>query len=87
MKFHERTVHLRMKDHECPSCGRAFSQIANLTRHIKTVHRKGVIPIRDHECDLCGKTFGLKATLTRHLKNVHRKGVIPIIIPLIPRDH
>ena len=38
LKAHIIAVHYRQKDHNCNSCGKAFSQAKYMNKHINTVH-------------------------------------------------
>ena len=54
--------------HECPECGRPFSQAVNLRRHIRGVHQ-GEKP---HACPECPVRFTQACHLQQHIRGVHR---------------
>ena len=64
---HINRVHIKQKDHNCDSGGKAFSSAGDLKRHIKTVHNGQ----KDHKCDSCGKAFSSALDLKRHIYSVH----------------
>jgi uncharacterized Zn-finger protein len=66
---HIKSVHDKIKDHECDLCEFKCSNKSDLTTHIKVVHDK----IKDHECVDCGYTFSNKGTLKQHIKQIHTK--------------
>ena len=49
--------------HICSICGKSFSKLSNLTRHMKSIHEGN-----SHECPMCKKTFTRKYNLTKHIK-------------------
>ena len=55
------------KDHKCNFCGRLFTEIGNLKKHVNAVHKE----IKDHKCENCGKSFANSGHLKRHIKAVH----------------
>jgi predicted RNA-binding Zn-ribbon protein involved in translation (DUF1610 family) len=50
--------------HSCSHCGKTFTRLDNLKRHVKRVHTGE----RAFTCDQCGKTFATKDMLKRHKK-------------------
>ena len=42
----------QLKGHKCKSCGKSFSRVDHLKRHIKTVHEGH----KDHKCESCSKS-------------------------------
>jgi hypothetical protein len=68
---HDKTVHLKLREHVCEVCGRAFGQNAHLQLHIRMRHDK----VRSAPCFQCGKTYSDDYTLLKHVRRVH-DGVI-----------
>ena len=56
------------KDHKCESCGKLFSDVRNLKRHIRTIHENSE---KNHKCELCGKAFSLAHHLKNHNEVIH----------------
>ena len=56
-----------VKDLNCDYCGKIFSELSNLKRHIKAIHEG----IKAHKCEKCGKSFSQAAGLKIHIKGVH----------------
>ena len=50
----------------CNLCGKSFSRIDHLNRHIKARH-EGI----GHKCEICGKLFEMNGSLKHHIKTVH----------------
>jgi hypothetical protein len=50
-------------------CGKAFSKLDSLRRHVNELH-KGVRPFA---CDLCDKSYGRRDYLDRHLRTHDKK--------------
>ena len=53
---------------DCLDCGKEFKQNSNLTRHIKTVHKR-----MKFKCDHCEKEFGQISIRKTHIKSVQEK--------------
>ncbi|XP_026111590.1 zinc finger protein 366-like [Carassius auratus] len=51
-----------VKEHKCRICGREFTLLANMKRHV-LIHTN----IRAHQCQLCYKSFVQKQTLKAHM--------------------
>lgn len=51
-----------VKEHKCRICGREFTLLANMKRHI-LIHTN----IRAYQCHLCYKSFVQKQTLKAHM--------------------
>ena len=62
---HIHTVHEGQKDNKCESCGKLFSQAANLKRHIHLIHEGN----KDYKCESCGKSFSHAWNLKKHLQS------------------
>jgi hypothetical protein len=58
MKTHDKTVHLKLREHVCEVCGRSFGQNGHLQLHIRLRHDK----VRSAPCFQCGKTYCTAAT-------------------------
>lgn len=57
-----RHVFQGVKEHKCRICGREFTLLANMKRHI-LIHTN----IRAYQCHLCYKSFVQKQTLKAHM--------------------
>jgi hypothetical protein len=68
---HDKTVHLKLREHVCEVCGRAFGKNGNLQMHIRMRHDK----VRSAPCFQCGKTYANDSALMKHVRRVH-DGVI-----------
>jgi hypothetical protein len=68
---HDKTVHLKLREHVCKVCGRAFGRNSVLQMHIRIKHDK----LRSAPCFQCGKTYSDDYTLLKHVRRVH-DGVI-----------
>ena len=55
------------KAHECPNCGKRYSQRGNLQRHLKL--ECGKKP--QFQCPVCWKTFTRKDNMKMHTKMLH----------------
>jgi hypothetical protein len=71
LKTHDKTVHLKLREHVCEVCGRAFGENSNLQKHIRIKHDK----VRSAPCFQCGKTYASDSNLMKHVRTVH-DGVI-----------
>ena len=71
LTVHDKTVHLKLREHVCELCGRAFGENRTLQMHIRMRHDK----IRSAPCFQCGKTCSSDTNLMRHVRTVH-DGVI-----------
>ena len=61
------SIHGGHKDYNCESCGKSFSQLQSLKRHIHIVHEGQ----KDFKCNDCTKTFTSKQNLKLHLHSIH----------------
>ena len=66
---HHKTIHLKLKDFKCPTCGISFGQNSNLKRHIRAVH-EGKHPFKCNY-ENCTSSFNDCSNLRKHIKNVH----------------
>ena len=57
------------KDHKCKSCGKSFSDVCNLKKHIYTIHEG----YKDHKCGSCGKSFSRAYGLKNHKNKIHKE--------------
>ena len=60
-------VHEGLKQHVCVTCGKAFSDYANLRKHIRSVHEGQ----KNYKCEYCGKAFFDKTQHKKHVMGVH----------------
>ena len=60
-------VHEDHKDYKCEDCGKSFSEVGKLKRHIHTDHDGH----KDYKCEDCGNLFTGLHGLERHLYTVH----------------
>ncbi|KAM3968389.1 uncharacterized protein ACR2FA_005017 [Aphomia sociella] len=60
---HNRTVHAKMKPHQCSICSKRFTQQGGLQQHMR-MHTG----IRPFECTFCPKAFTQKAGLDQHMR-------------------
>lgn len=61
---HQEAVHMKLKNHTCQICDKAFYKKSGLTRHFLMVHEED----KNFVCDTCNKAYGEKSLLTRHKK-------------------
>ena len=52
---------------DCPQCGKVFTMVFSLARHIKTAHQE----IREYRCKLCDKWFSCAGNLQEHVATKH----------------
>ena len=60
-------IHEKIKSSKCDPCGKSFSRMSTLTKHVKVVHDN----IKAYKCDSCDRSFGASTHLNLHVKNVH----------------
>ena len=65
-----RSVHEGKKDFQCDHCGKSFTAVQTLKKHVKSVHEGIIIK---HECHMCDKSFVEKTGLKRHIRIIHDK--------------
>ena len=63
---HEKSIHLKIKDHPCDQCDSAFSDSKRLSRHMRLIHT-----IDKVVCSFCGETFRNKHVLVKHIRRAH----------------
>lgn len=63
---HIRTLHQKIKDHQCPECGKKFVDSTRLKEHrwIHTDHKP-------HKCRFCDQTFRHKNHVKHHEAKIH----------------
>ncbi|PCD22891.1 hypothetical protein FGRA07_04261 [Fusarium graminearum] len=57
------------KQHECPTCPKAFQLKKDLKRHISCVHEKR----QPFKCPHCPKSFGTKGNMAKHIQIIHEQ--------------
>ena len=78
LKEHKKSVHNMIvrgrgrpkslpEDCKCNHCGKTFTQVARMKRHIKRTHEG----IRGQKCDICGKDYSDTGSLKNHFITVH----------------
>ena len=68
LKKHVKSVHTGERSHTCNTCGKAYVNQGDLTRHERT--HTGEKPFK---CDQCGNAYYQKTHLNRHLEQSHGK--------------
>ena len=56
-----------LKEYKCDSCGREFSVVGDMMRHMNSVHNGQ----KDHKCESCGKSFSRSGNLKNHIRSMH----------------
>ena len=64
MKTHIETVHSN-EIHTCPKCGKEYSNIHYLNKHVKGAHGEKI------PCIHCGKLYGTRHDMNRHIQSQH----------------
>ena len=64
MKFSQR------KRHKCEMCGKKFSDLTNLNKHISCVH-EGLK--KQYTCEFCEEKFTSELILSQHIENNHKR--------------
>ena len=54
-------------EQKCETCGKSFSAVKSLSRHIRTVHARCKV----YNCESCGKSFSRAEHLKIHIHAVH----------------
>ena len=73
LQSHIKVVHLKEKA-KCPGCGKEFSEMDSVKKHIKAGRCKGALDEATREqylsnvCPRCKKQFGMAKVLTKHLE-------------------
>lgn len=67
MKRHVKTVHLKIREFACESCGRFFADSSTREVHRSAVHEKK----RPWSCDLCPSSFTQSSSLGKHKRRFH----------------
>lgn len=74
LKAH-RLLH-KNSDIKCQICGKQYSRLTNLQRHVSSAHPKEFNVkqkmLTSHTCNICNKNFSRSDHLTRHKKTVHK---------------
>lgn len=72
LRAHKKTVHDKIKSHDCPHCSNKFTTKYKLQRHIQGVHSD----TRDFHCEACGCSFKTRDMLVKHSRT-HSRGLGP----------
>ncbi|KAK9891279.1 hypothetical protein WA026_013590 [Henosepilachna vigintioctopunctata] len=70
MSIHMNAFHLKIKQHECPSCDYVIGRLEDLKKHIQYVHRQK----KDEKylkCPSCGYRTNKKSMLKSHVETFH----------------
>jgi len=65
LKLHEETHNANRTLHTCDVCSKTFTNVQNMQRHIKLVH-KGLKPL-DFTCEICQKGFSSSTAVNEHM--------------------
>ena len=52
-----------LKVHKCQPCGKSFTRLGSLMKHIHTIHESH----KDNKCKFCGKSFSQEGDFKRHI--------------------
>lgn len=66
---HHKTVHLKEKNYQCPTCQKRYDSSYRLR-----IHQNAHAGIRLFSCPLCPQSFITSSALSRHKKTVHKQG-------------
>lgn len=66
---HHKTVHLKEKNYQCPTCEKRYDSSYRLR-----IHQNAHQGIRLFACPLCPQSFITSSALSRHKKTVHKQG-------------
>ncbi|XP_037051509.1 zinc finger protein 271-like [Bradysia coprophila] len=66
---HHKTVHLKEKNYQCPTCEKRYDSSYRLR-----IHQNAHAGIRLFGCSLCPQSFITSSALSRHKKTVHKQG-------------
>ena len=56
------------QEKKCETCGKTFSRVDNLKKHLHTVHEGH----KDYKCESCGKSFSEARNLKKHNHKIHK---------------
>ena len=69
LKIHIKNKHDNVKNHQCDSCGMAFSHKSSLDSHVRSHHNT----VKEFECKECGRLFTHRNNMKQHIKIVHEQ--------------
>ena len=58
----------------CEICGKSFSFMGNMKKHVASVHERR----KTFKCDICDYSFSLKGNMKSHVASVH-EGNKPVL--------
>lgn len=56
-------MHKGVKPHECPACGKCFTQMGNFRKHMRTHADPDINKRKKHQCAVCGRKYTEKYNL------------------------